>query len=123
MVQDAIDELTVRGKSRIIPVVDMIAPDLIPSLISALAAPACLVIPAVRQKFVPDAAILGDPHPNILMLWHAYCLSLAGFIRILWVTLRWLLNPQSDDCCKEESRCLPVHNILHINWGSRWGGR
>lgn len=68
MIEDAFDELTIRGEARIVPVFYVVALHFIASPIGALAVTARFVITAVRQEFVPDMAILGDPHSDLGMI-------------------------------------------------------
>lgn len=68
MMEDAFDELTIRGEARIVPVFYVVAPHFLASPVGALAVTARFVITAVRQEFVPDMAILGDPKSDVRMI-------------------------------------------------------
>lgn len=65
MVENAVDKLSVGNKTGIILVVNMVSGDFVTSPVSAFPVPARLVITVAGQKFVPDVAIFGYPHPKI----------------------------------------------------------
>ena len=65
MMQYAVDERSVSGKAGIVPVVDVIAPDLVAPLVCAFPLSARFVIATVRKQVVADIAIGRDPHPDI----------------------------------------------------------
>ncbi len=61
MVENVVLELAIRGKTRVVLVVDVIAADFVTALISPLAMAARFDITAIRQKFVTDVTVAGDP--------------------------------------------------------------
>lgn len=76
-----VDELPVRRETGVVPVFDVIALDLVASAVGTLAIAARLVVAAVRQEFVSDPAVIGDPHADIRVL---VDVALAGSIPRMW---------------------------------------
>ena len=62
-----VDEFTVRRKTGIVPIIDMVSLHLISSPIGALAAAPRLVITTIGQKLLTDMPIAGDSHADIRM--------------------------------------------------------
>lgn len=67
MIENAVDEIPLGGEPCIIPVVDMIAANLITPLVSAFPPATSLIVTAARQQIVADLTILSYPHPDIWM--------------------------------------------------------
>lgn len=63
-----VDEIAVGGETRVVPVLDMRPVDLVAALIGSLALTAGLDVPSVRQEFMANAVVVGDPHANIGMV-------------------------------------------------------
>lgn len=67
MVQHAIDEVTVSGKTGIIPIFDMVVGHFVAAAIGNLADATRFIISSAGQKFVPDLAVGCYPKSNIGM--------------------------------------------------------
>lgn len=59
-----VDEIAVGGKAGVVPVFDVGTRHLVSPAIGALAVAARLDIAAVRQEFVADPVVVGDPHAD-----------------------------------------------------------
>ena len=65
-----VDEGAVSGKTGVIPIIDVIALDLIAPSIGAPASAAGFVVATVREKLMANVAIVSHPHANVDMLRH-----------------------------------------------------
>ena len=64
MVQDTVNELTIRGKAGVIDIIDVMAGDRVPFLVSTLAASPRFIVAAVREQLMADIAVTRHPSPT-----------------------------------------------------------
>jgi hypothetical protein len=82
VMKDPVDELAVRREACVVDVVDAIAGDRIAPLVGTPPAATLLIVSTVRQEFVTDMAVCGDPHADKPIRCHGLnllCTARAGF--------------------------------------------
>lgn len=64
----SVDEISVGREAGVIPIFDVGALDFVAAPVGAFARSSGLVVPAVRQKLVPNAPVIGFPHSDVRMV-------------------------------------------------------
>lgn len=62
-----VDEIAVGRETRVVPVLDMRPVDLVAALIGSFALTAGLNVPSVRQEFMANTVVVGNPHASVWM--------------------------------------------------------
>src|SRR5690606_26348907 len=79
-----VSELPIGRKPRIVPIIDMVPYDPVPSLVGAFPVSPCLHIAVVGQQVVPDVPIAGDPGTDMPQGFF-HC-SLPSHFFVFWVS-------------------------------------
>lgn len=76
-----IDEVTVSREPGVVPVFDMRATCVVASGVGAHAFASGFVVASVRQMFLPDESVAGDPHADIALI------TADGVLLRVWIPM------------------------------------
>ena len=97
MVENIVDELSIRSETGVVPILDAGAGDLVATLVGTLSTASGFVVPAVRKKLLPDVTVGRHPHADIGMVMHVLLHRGGGLLR--------RLRPCFTDSGRKGDRC------------------